>query len=72
MATVTHAATATWSTTGGNTTNVATPAVGDLIVVIAPSTGVATSAVTDRKAAGGGTYTLKSVPRSRGSLLRVT
>ena len=47
MATVTHAATATWSTTGGNTTNVATPAVGDLIVVIAPSTGVETSAVTD-------------------------
>lgn len=60
MAAVTHAATATWSTTAGTTTtptNTATPALGDLIVVIAPSTGVVTSAVTDNNADGLGAYT---------------
>lgn len=51
-ATVTHRGT-TWVTTGGNTTVVATPAVGDLIVVIASATGVATTAVTDTQS---GTY----------------
>lgn len=45
-ATVTHRGT-TWNTTAGNKTVTATPAVGDLIVIIAPSTGVATSAISD-------------------------
>jgi hypothetical protein len=54
MATVTHAATATWNTTAGDKTNAFTPAVGDLIVAVAPATGVATSAVSDDQ---GGTYT---------------
>lgn len=53
MATITHAGT-TYNTTAGNKTVVATPAVGDLIVVIAPATGVVTSAVSDNQ---GGTYT---------------
>jgi hypothetical protein len=57
VATVTHAATATWSTTGGNTTNTSTPVVNDLIVVVAASTGSVTTAVTDNNAGGGGTYT---------------
>lgn len=56
MAAVTHAGT-TWNTTAGNKTVVATPAAGDLIVVIAASTGVATSAVADTNADGLGTYT---------------
>jgi len=57
MAAITHAATATWTTTAGNKTNTATPALGDLIVVVAPATGVATSNVTDNNADGLGTYT---------------
>jgi len=40
MAAVTYAGT-TWVTTGGNTTVVATPAVGDAIVVIAATSGLA-------------------------------
>jgi hypothetical protein len=61
MATVTHAGTAVWTTTAGNKTVPAASgfavAVGDLIVVIAPATGVATSAVTDNNPDGLGTYT---------------
>src|SRR5215831_10161157 len=66
MATVTHAATATWSTTGGNTTNTHTPAVGDLLVVIAASSGLAggTTAVTDNNADGNGQYTQVDVDRT--------
>jgi hypothetical protein len=56
MATVTHAGSA-WTTTAGNKTLTATPAANDLIVVIAPATGVATSSVTDNNADGLGTYT---------------
>ena len=51
-ATVTNRGT-TFTTTSGNTTVVATPAVGDLIVVFAASSGVATTAITDT---AGGTY----------------
>src|SRR5215472_14221153 len=57
VSTVTHAGTATWTTTAGNKTLTATPALGDLIVVIAPATGVATSGVTDNNSDGLGTYT---------------
>ena len=56
MATVTHGA-ATFNTTAGNKTATATPAVGDLIVVVAPATGVATTVVADNNADGLGTYT---------------
>lgn len=41
MATVALLGTVTWNTTGGNTTVVATPAVGDFICVIAATTGLA-------------------------------
>jgi hypothetical protein len=66
MATVTHAATATWSTTGGTTTNTHTPAVGDLLVVVAATSGLAggTTAVTDNNADGNGTYTQVDVDRT--------
>lgn len=57
MATVTIAGTATWNTTGGNTTETATPALRDLIVVVAASTGAATTAVTDNNADLEGAYT---------------
>lgn len=51
MASVTAAGT-TWNTTAGNKTVVATPAVGDLIIVIAGSSGLAggTTAVSDNQA----------------------
>src|SRR6187551_2611783 len=54
MASVTLAGT-TWVTTGGNTTVVATPAVGDLIIVIAASSGLAggTTAVSDNQTPAG-------------------
>ena len=54
MAAVTHAGT-TWNTNANNKTVTATPAVGDLIVVVAASSGLAggTTAVTDDQ---GGTY----------------
>jgi hypothetical protein len=52
MAAVTLAGT-TWDTNAGNKTVVATPAVGDLIIVIAPATGVATSVVTDNQTPAG-------------------
>lgn len=47
----------TWNTTAGDKTVTATPAVGDLIVVVAASSGLAggTTAVTDNNSAG--TYT---------------
>lgn len=57
MAAVTFAA-ATWTTTAGNKTATATPAVGDLIVVVAGTSGLAggTTNVTDNNADGDGTY----------------
>jgi hypothetical protein len=57
MATVTAAGT-TWNTTGGNTTVVATPAVGDLIIVFAGTSGIAggTTALSDNNG-DGVTYT---------------
>lgn len=66
MATITHAATATWSTTGGSTTNTHTPAVGDLLVVVAASSGLSggTTAVTDNNADGLGVYTQVDVDRT--------
>ena len=50
--------TATWNTTGGNTTVVAAPTVSDLIVVVTGTTGVAggTTAVSDNQTPAG-TYT---------------
>src|SRR5215207_1742363 len=62
MAAVTHAGT-NFTTQAGNKTVIATPAVGDLIVVIASSTGIAggTTAVTDDQ---GGTYTLVDSDRT--------
>jgi hypothetical protein len=54
MAAVTAAGT-TWNTTAGNKTVVATPAVGDLIVVIAGTSGLAggTTSVTDNQTPAG-------------------
>lgn len=56
MAAVTAAGT-TFNTTGGNTTVVATPAVGDLIVVVAATSGLTggTTAITDNNSDGFGT-----------------
>jgi hypothetical protein len=45
-----------WTTTAGDKTVTATPSVGDLIIIVAPATGVATSAVSDNNADGAGTY----------------
>ena len=60
MATITHAGTGVFTTTAGNKTVPAASgfavAVGDLIVVIAPATGVATSVVTDNNPDGLGAY----------------
>lgn len=57
MAAVTHAATL-WNTTAGDKAQAATPAVGDLIVIIAASSGLAggTTAVSDNNSDGRGTY----------------
>jgi hypothetical protein len=56
MATVTAAGT-TFNTTAGNKTVVATPALGDLIVVVAPCTlAGGTTSVTDNNSGGAGTY----------------
>ena len=54
----------TWNTTGGSTTVTATPAVGDLIVVVAGTSGLAggTTGVTDNNSAG--TYTQVDVDRT--------
>ena len=57
MATITHAGTAVWTTAAGNKTFTGTPVLNDLIVIIAPATGVATSSVTDNNSDGNGTYT---------------
>lgn len=56
MAAVTHAG-STWNTTAGNKTVTATPAVNDLIVVVASSSGLSggTTSVTDDNSSG--TYT---------------
>jgi hypothetical protein len=58
MAAITYAGTL-FNTTAGNKTVTATPAVGDLIVVIAASSGLAggTTSVSDNQADGQGTYT---------------
>jgi len=58
MASVTHAGT-TWDTNAGNKTVTATPAVGDLIVVITGVSGLTAgaSSVSDNQADGKGTYT---------------
>ena len=59
MATGTHAG-STWNTTAGNKTVVATPASGDLIVVIHGMSGFAgadDSTITDNNSDGNGTYT---------------
>lgn len=55
MATVALLGTPTWVTTGGDTTVTATPTVGDLIVIIAGTSGLAggTTAVSDNQAVGG-------------------
>ncbi len=54
MASVTAAGN-TWNTTGGNTTVVATPAVGDLIIIFAGTSGLAggTTAVSDNQSPAG-------------------
>lgn len=61
MAAVTLLGSATWTTTAGDKTVTATPAVNDLIVIIAPATGTneanaATTAVSDNNSGGAGTY----------------
>lgn len=63
MAAITSAG-ATWNTTAGNKTVTATPAVNDLIVVIASSSGLAggTTAVTDDNSSG--TYTQVDTDRT--------
>jgi len=55
MATVSLLGTPTFNTTAGDKTVTATPAVGDLIVVVAATSGLAggTTAVTDNQATGG-------------------
>jgi hypothetical protein len=51
--------TATFNTTSGSKTVTATPAVGDLIVIVTAHSGnTATTAPTDNNSGGGGTYTL--------------
>jgi hypothetical protein len=64
VATITVAGTPTWNTTGGTTTVTATPAVGDLIVIIAATSGLAggTTACSDNNS--GGTYTQVDVDRT--------
>lgn len=57
MATVAHLGTATWDTNAGAKTVTATPAVGDLIVVVSSFTGVDTLSVTDNNPDGKGAYT---------------
>jgi len=52
MASVTHAGT-TWDTNSGNKTVTATPAVGDLIVVIGAATGGGPTGVTDNQTPAG-------------------
>lgn len=56
MAAVAVLGTTVWDTTGGNRTITATPTLLDLIVIVAPATGVATSAVSDNNTDGRGTY----------------
>lgn len=58
MAAFTLGGTVTWNTTGGTTTVTTTPVLGDLIVVIAGTSGLAggTTAVTDNNSGGAGTY----------------
>lgn len=64
MTAVVQSAGVTWDTAAGNKTVTATPAVGDLIVVVAASSGLAggATAVTDDNAAG--TYTQVDADRS--------
>lgn len=51
--------TATWNTTSGTKTVTATPAVGDLIILVTAHSGnTATTKPTDNNAGGSGTYTL--------------
>lgn len=70
MASVTAAGT-TWVTTGGDQTVVATPAALDLIVVVAPTSGLTggTTAVSDNNADGRGTYV--QVDQDRGGFSTV-
>lgn len=60
MATVAVLGTTVWNTTAGDKTITATPTVGDLIVIVAPSTGttgtVGAISVSDNNSGGGGTY----------------
>lgn len=64
MTVVITAGTPTWNTTGGSTTVTLTPALNDLLVVVAGSSGLAggTTAVTDNNAAG--TYTQVDTDRT--------
>lgn len=55
--TVTLLGVVTFNTTGGNTTVVATPAAGDMIVVVTAQTGFTAASVADNNSAGHGTYT---------------
>jgi hypothetical protein len=56
MAAVAVLGTTVWNTTAGDKTITATPTLLDLIVIVAPATGVATSAVSDNNSDGRGTY----------------
>ena len=62
MATVTTAG-STWTTTAGAKNVTATPALNDLIVIIAAATGVTTTAVTDNNSDGLGAYTQADTDR---------
>ena len=66
MAAVALLGTVTWATTGGNATVTATPTVGDLIVVVSPSTGLAggPTNVSDNNTDGLGTYVQVDQDRS--------
>lgn len=64
MATITQAGSAVWNTTAGNHAMTFTPAVGDVIVAVAPSTAVATISVADNNSGGAGTYTQVDADRT--------
>lgn len=77
MAAVTLLGTATWDTTAGNKTVTATPAVNDLLVVIAGASGTneanaATTAVTDNNASGTYTKLVDSASAGAGASPRLT
>lgn len=63
----------TWTTASGNKTVTATPAVGDLIVIVAPTTTSAAPSASDNNADGLGTYTtaVSAFKNASGDVMRI-